>query len=334
MKTWLERRWYSSEPSPLPLRPLSHLYAAAAAARRERGRVEAAARPLPVPVIVVGNITVGGTGKTPLVIWLVDCLRRLGCNPGVISRGYGGRAPSYPLWVTADTPAAHAGDEPALIARRLQCPVVVSPDRLAALDLLLARSPVDVVVADDGLQHYRLPRSREICVVDGQRGLGNEALLPAGPLREPPARLQEVDLVVVNGGPWAPAVGNFWRMRLVPGLTFSLSDENARRPLSAFAGGQAHAVAGIGNPDRFFGMLRQAGIEVIPHPFPDHHRYLPQDLVFGDELPVLMTEKDAVKCRGFAGSLWMVPVEAALPKDAEGLVRQWLSTSTPGLLKT
>jgi len=322
MKAALERMWYRSAPPPPALRPLGALYGAVSAhlARRR----QAAAVRLPVPVIVVGNIAVGGTGKTPFVLWLVQRLRERGWRPGVVSRGYGGRAPSYPLRVGAATDPAWAGDEPALIARRLGVPVAVAPDRVAAARLLLDAGEADILVADDGLQHYHLARDLEICVVDASRGLGNGALLPAGPLREPPQRLARVDLVVVNGGGWrspgAPAVDMLLRMTDAVAL-----DDGRHTALSTFAGRRVHAVAGIGNPERFFASLRGAGIEVVPHPFPDHHRYRAGDLAFDAELPLLMTEKDAVKCRGLARpGWWCVPADAEFTAEGTAHVQQLL----------
>ncbi|MEQ1438628.1 tetraacyldisaccharide 4'-kinase [Fontimonas sp. SYSU GA230001] len=310
MQAWLQARWYASAAPPAGLLPLSWLYGVLSARRRQRLTRDAAR--LPVPVIVVGNITVGGTGKTPFVIWLVERLREWGFTPGVVSRGYGGRAPGYPFRVVADGDPAHSGDEPLLIARRCGCPVMVDPDRRAAAAALVAGGAVDVIVADDGLQHYRLARDLEICVIDGPRGLGNGALLPAGPLREPPARLHEVDLIVVNGEGWNDAALRPLRMRLGGDRVWSLAG-GTERTLGSFAGQAVHAVAGIGHPPRFFAALRAAGLLVIEHAFADHHRYRATDLAFADELPVLMTEKDAVKCLRFARSgWWALAVDAHL----------------------
>ena len=309
MRSWLEARWYSPEPPPAALLPLAALYGAVA--QRRRARLSAQAPKLPLPVIVVGNISVGGTGKTPFTIWLVQRLREWGWKPGVISRGYGGRAAVYPLRVSAQTPPGVCGDEPALIARRLQCPLAVAPDRVAAAQLLIESREVDILVADDGLQHYRLARDLEICVLDGARGLGNGALMPAGPLRELPRRLQEVDLIVVNGESGSDWGETALSMRLVSSSVLSLASGMAR-PLEAYAGKAVHAVAGIGNPGRFFAALRRRGVLPVEHAFPDHHDYRLADLQFGDELPVLMTEKDAVKCARFAQ-----PHHGFIPVDAE-----------------
>jgi len=325
IRDWLERRWYSAEPAPLALRPLAALYGAVA--DRLASSRKAAAIRLPVPVVVVGNISIGGTGKTPLTIWLVEQAIALGYRPGVVSRGYGGRAAVYPLRVDATTDPGLCGDEPALIARRTQVPVAVAPDRVAAARLLIERDGVDLVIADDGLQHVRLARDLELCVIDGTRGLGNGARLPAGPLRDSPARLAAVDAVIVNGR-LAAALPGHGR----PQLAMRLAVERAvnllggeTRPLAAFAGQTVHAVAGIGHPPRFFAALQAAGLVVIPQPFPDHHRYAPADLAFDDAQPLLMTEKDAVKCAPFARAhWWTVPADAAFDEADTAHVRKLL----------
>ncbi len=327
MKRWLERRWYSTEPAPLALRPLAALYGLIA--DRIAATKKAQALRLPVPVVVVGNISVGGTGKTPVTIWLVEQARTLGFKPGVISRGYGGQAAQYPLRVTAATDPAECGDEPALIARRAGVPVAVAPDRLAAARLLIEQDGVDLLIADDGLQHYRLARDLEFCVIDGARGLGNGARLPAGPLREPASRLASVDAVIVNGAlnVALPAHGKpQLAMRLVIERALSLHTGEAV-PLASFKGQTVRAIAGIGHPQRFFSALEAQGLVVIPQPFPDHHRHTAADLAFGDDLPVLMTEKDAVKCAGFARrGLWSVPAEAAFSEADTAHVRKLLSS--------
>lgn len=328
MQGWLERRWYSSEPSPRLLRPLAAIYGSVAVARRQRLTREA--RRLACPVIVVGNISLGGTGKTPFVIWLVERLRAWGYRPGVIARGYGGRGSRYPLAVSGDSDPEEAGDEPVLIAWRTGVPVMVDPDRVRAAQALIDAGEVDILVADDGLQHYRLQRELEICVVDGRRGLGNGALLPAGPLREAASRLDEVNLVVANGGGFRAPRTPTLDMRLVTDSVVAL---RSAKPidLGRFVGRRVHAVAGIGHPSRFFDMLTARGIEVISHPFPDHHAYTAGDVSFDDELPVLMTEKDAVKCRAFAGlQHHAVPVSASIDAVGESLVQQSLSRLRPG----
>ncbi|HET6913018.1 MAG TPA: tetraacyldisaccharide 4'-kinase [Rhodanobacteraceae bacterium] len=305
----LQQRWYEDRPPPWWTWPVAALYRAITAARRmlyRRGWKRS--ERLPAPVIVVGNITVGGAGKTPLVIALVEALRESGFRPGVVSRGHGGSA-REPMLLNDDPDPRVVGDEPALIKLRTRAPVAIGRDRPKAAKLLLAAG-ANVVIADDGLQHYALARDIEICVVDGARRFGNARPLPAGPLREPLSRLQEVDCVVCNGG--EPQAGEI-AMRLQPGDAINLHDPSSTRALGAFAGQRVHALAGIGNPARFFAMLREQGIEVIEHPFPDHHAYSARDLAFADALPVLMTEKDAVKCRAFASeNAWAVPVHACL----------------------
>jgi tetraacyldisaccharide 4'-kinase len=264
----------------------------------------------PVPVVVVGNIAVGGTGKTPLTIALVERLRAAGWNPGVASRGYGRSGEGRAAWVDRQTDPAVGGDEPVLIARRTGAKVRVSRDRVAAARDLAAAG-CDIVVCDDGLQHYRLARDVEVAVIDGARRYGNGRLLPAGPLREPPERAERCDFRVINGG---EAGFGEWPMRLRIGDALPLAGGRPA-PLASFAGQRVHALAGIGNPERFFAVLRGAGIAVVPHAFADHHRYQPGDFAFGSRLPVLMTEKDAVKCATIAPELsYSVPVEAELPE--------------------
>jgi tetraacyldisaccharide 4'-kinase len=303
LQAWLERAWYGRAAGAFLLLPLGWLFGAIVGLRRlayARGLFHS--HRVPRPVIVVGNLTAGGSGKTPLTVWLAAALHARGLRVGIVSRGYGGTAQG-PVCVTAESDPALVGDEPVLIARRTPATVVVARDRVAAAARLVP--DVDVILADDGLQHYRLARDREFVVVDGRRGLGNGRLLPAGPLREPRSRGAAADAYVVNGGgegatarlaAGPPVV----RMRLAPGDVVALAD-GSRVPLAAWAGRRVHAVAGIGDPERFFATLRAAGLDVVPHPFPDHARFAAADLAFGDDAPVLMTEKDAVKCAAFAG---------------------------------
>jgi tetraacyldisaccharide 4'-kinase len=272
-----------------------------------------------IPVIVVGNITVGGSGKTPLVIWIAEYLTGKGWSPGIISRGYGAQI-DVPRAATVASEAAEVGDEPIVLSRRSGCPVWVGPDRLRVAAALRAAHPdVNVLVLDDGLQHYRMRRDIEIAVLDA-RGLGNGFLLPAGPLREPRFRLRTVEAVV---GHAALAAKDF-AMSLAGEEVHRMTDARERRPLQAFAGQKVHAAAGIGDPNRFFLHLGRAGLKVIPHPFPDHHPFVERDLEFGDELPVLLTEKDAVKLRRVARPHWWVlPVSARLdPGFGAWLVRK------------
>ena len=307
VQAWLNRIWYGSSRPPAWLRPLAALYGLILALQRRAWRAgwrRAAA--LDCPVIVVGNLTVGGTGKTPLVIWLCRALLGRGRKPGIVTRGYGGSGRGVRLVGLADA-ASQVGDEALLLARRTGLPVAVGRDRPAAARLLVAAG-CDVIVSDDGLQHLPLPRACEIVVIDAARGFGNGALLPAGPLREPIGRLQRVDALVTNGLRSGGTTG--FTMRLQPRAAVALAG-GAQRPLAAFAGQRVHAVAAIGNPGRFFSMLQDCGITVIPHPLADHAPLAAADLDFGDGLPVLMTEKDAVKCAGLdPARLWSVPVDA------------------------
>jgi tetraacyldisaccharide 4'-kinase len=246
---WLSQTWYTRHPIRWLLLPLSWLYLAIITLRRWFYEQQwLTQHRLPVPVIIVGNISIGGTGKTPFVIWLVEQLRQAGFHPGVISRGYGGQAPYYPYTVTVDSPVTASGDEPLLIASRTQCPVVVAPNRREAGEQLLRESGCDVIIADDGLQHYALQRDIEIVIVDAARQFGNGLCLPAGPLREPRKRLTEVDYVVYNGETDAHA---YW-MHLSGQAWINIANPNQTAPLDAFSQQAVHAIAGIGNPNRFF----------------------------------------------------------------------------------
>ncbi len=312
--------WSDGSPPPWHARVVSGLYAAVVAARRWAYRTGWRKRLHPgVPVIVVGNLVAGGSGKTPLVIALVERLRAAGWTPGVASRGHGRKDARTARWVVPGDDPALAGDEPLLIATRTGVQVRVDRDRVAAARAL-AVAGCDVVVCDDGLQHYRLARDIEIEVLDARRRYGNGLLMPAGPLREPLERAADCAFRVLNLGVAdeealaAQAGFGEWPMRLHAGATVPLQGGRVQ-PLAAFAGQRVHAVAGIGDPERFFATLRDAGLAVVPHAFPDHHAYGPGDFAFGSPLPVLMTEKDAVKCRAFAQPGWhAVPADAQLPE--------------------
>ena len=312
---WLDRYGYSLNLVAVLLWPLSLLFGLVARIRRflYRNNVLKSVG-LSVPVIVVGNISVGGTGKTPLVAQLVELLRDAGYKPGVVGRGYGGQSTQWPRSVMADSDPVQVGDEPVLLARRCRCPVVVGPDRVAAAQLLYTTYDCNVIISDDGLQHYRLRRDIEIAVVDGFRRFGNAACLPAGPLREPPSRLREVDFVVSNGA----ARGQEYLMSLCGEIALNLHDPCITATLVSFRQSTVHAVAGIGDPWRFFDHLRRARLRLIEHPFPDHYVFRAGDLHFREDLPVLMTEKDAVKCHGIApDNGWYVPVVARLDPEFE-----------------
>lgn len=306
VERWLSQRWYGGHPPGFGLRFLAGIYHVGLKSRAAWAPRESVARRLAVPVIVIGNFTVGGTGKTPLVIAVARHLAERGLRPGIVSRGYG-RTSREPIRVGRETPPTQCGDEPKLIHERTGAPVQVDRDRLAAAEALIAAG-CGVIVADDGLQHKNLPRDLEIEVLDGERRYGNGLLIPAGPLREAP---RSVDLRVVNGGRGQPGE-SVLQLRLDDAV--SLSD-GERRPLTSFAGAPVDAVAGIGNPARFFADLRGLGLSVREHAFADHHQFRAEDFstLAG---PLLMTEKDAVKCRMLAlPDAWSVPVHAELPVD-------------------
>ena len=315
----MDRIWYGGSPFQWILYPLGICYRWIADLRRllYRWRIRAVTV-LPAPVVVVGNLTAGGTGKTPLVIWLAEALRHRGFAVGIVSRGYRGRAESWPQAVHPDSDPSLVGDEAVLLARTTHCPVSVGADRAKAAQALLAREQVDVLLADDGLQHYALGRIMEIVVVDGERGLGNGMCLPAGPLREGGDRLARASAVVVNGGDWGQdaATENFFRAATTVQDVRRLTG-SARKPLESFRGMSVHAVAGIGHPERFFRMLTASGLQVIEHPLPDHGSIDAADLRFDDSRPVLMTEKDAVKCEHLAhGDVWCVPIKLSFQPEA------------------
>ncbi|MCY1270647.1 Tetraacyldisaccharide 4'-kinase [compost metagenome] len=307
--------WYRGHPALALLRPLEWLYRSVA--RRKRAAFLSGQREAyraPVPVLVVGNITVGGTGKTPMILWLIEHCRSRGLRVGVVSRGYGAKPPAYPWRVRADQQAGEAGDEPLMIVQRSGVPLMIDPDRPRAVQALLAEEPLDLILCDDGLQHYRLARDLELVLIDAARGLGNRRCLPAGPLREPAERLAEVDAVLHNGAASDPADG--FSFVLQPTRLVNLaSGETAA--LDRFPPGQAvHALAGIGNPQRFFATLEALHWRPIPHVFPDHAAYDAGQLQFSPPLPLLMTEKDAVKCRAFAAPDWWYLAVDAQPSPA------------------
>ena len=313
MSARLPERWYDAPAGPSWLAPLGWLYGALIAARRRAyaaGLIGSARAGC--PVIIVGNLTVGGTGKTPLTLWLAGQLQARGYSVGILSRGYG-RSDGAVRVVQPDSPWREVGDEPLLLARRSGCTTVVAADRLAGARRLCTLG-ARVILCDDGLQHLALARDCEIVVIDGARGFGNGRMLPAGPLREPAARVALADLAVVNGAPGHPSLkggARLLRMDLIPGEAQALQPGSPPRPLASFRASAVHAVAGIGNPARFFAELRAQGLNLIEHAFPDHHPLSAADLDFGDERAVLMTEKDAVKCTAFAQARhWFVPVEA------------------------
>lgn len=299
LETSLVKLWYGQRawPSYLLL-PLSGLFCVISALRRWLHKRQQL--PHAVPIIIVGNITVGGTGKTPLVIWLVEKLRQAGLKPGVISRGFGSQGKTGLVQVH-DHPNA-VGDEPLLIVQRTGVPLYVNPKRNQAVASLLAEQACNVIIADDGLQHYRLKRDLEICVIDGQRWFGNGWCLPAGPLREPVSRLLKCDFTVING--------QTLQLQAQHLINLKTGEQQA---LALWQGRTVYAVTGIGNPQRFSVTLQQAGLKPRLRAYPDHHAFSAQDLIMAEDLPILMTEKDAVKCRPFATSAcWYLPISAQI----------------------
>lgn len=307
----ISSHWYRESWVTGALAPLSALFSAVVSARRVLFEANLlTAHRLPVPVIVIGNISVGGTGKTPLVAWLAHRLSERGFTVGLITRGYGGTRSDVCEVLPGGNPA-ELGDEAVLLARRSGCPVWRGADRVAAgLALLAAHPGTDCILSDDGLQHYRMRRDVEVAVIDGARGFGNGMLLPAGPLREPLQRLDRVDAIVINGET-SLRLPEGYAMRLEGNRLVNMRHSHRVRPVAEVSGRECHAVAGIGNPSRFFAALRSHGLKPVEHPFADHHRYRAEDLEFGDDRPVVMTEKDAVKCFAFARDhWWYLPVSA------------------------
>lgn len=317
---FLERAWYSNAGWLILLWPLSLVFQMLVSVRRKIQ--QRAARPAShkVPVVIIGNISIGGTGKTPLLIELVKHFKQKGMSPGIVSRGYGASTQEFPLQVHTDTNVSQCGDEALLIHRSTDCPVVIDPDRERALQYLLEHNTVDVVFSDDGLQHYRLHRDIEIAVIDGQRLFGNGFCLPAGPLRERAGRLQSVDFIVVNGTPVKSltALEQASIMQVEPRFLMNLKT-GERRPLAGAPfsmGNVVQAVAAIGNPERFFQALQALPYQIERCPFPDHHSFSESDFDSGklDPLqPIVMTEKDAVKCQAFARpNFWALTIEVEL----------------------
>lgn len=324
MYKWLHRVWYEGASYYQVLLPLTGIYWLLVVLRRGLYRTGLFGRhKAPVPVIIVGNITAGGTGKTPVVIWLARELQSRGLAPGIVSRGYGGSRSSTSMRVDAASDPGVVGDEPVLIAKRTALPVVVDANRARAAEMLV-EDGANVIIADDGLQHYRLERTYEICVIDGSRGLGNRLLLPAGPLRETIDRLAEVDQVLINGRlvnkdqELTAVEQNAIEFDLVA-REVSRLNRSLTRPIERFSGTTVHAVAAIGNPSRFFDMLREHGMQVIEHAYEDHASLTVGELDFGDDFDVLMTEKDAVKVESsLPDKFWAVPVDLEIDPQCSG----------------
>ncbi|WP_417580873.1 tetraacyldisaccharide 4'-kinase [Nitrincola sp.] len=329
MKSLLEQAWYQQAAWLKLLRPLSTGFTYLARRRRDAFRGPEKSWVAPVPVVVVGNISVGGTGKTPIVLALIELLRAQGYKPGVVSRGYGAKPPRFPWLVEPEQRATQAGDEPLLIAIRGQVPVVIDPDRPAAVRHLLSQFDCDVVISDDGLQHYALARDIEIAVIDGVRGLGNRRCLPEGALREPPERLSDVDFILQNGNGKALQHPHAQVFQLAATALLNLNSREST-PVDAWVAERGSvpvaAIAGIGNPGRFFATLRGLGLQVEEHPFPDHHPFVAEDLSQPEATAVVMTEKDAVKCRQFdCPGCWVLQVSAILPDSFKQSLQQQLA---------
>ncbi|HSX69422.1 MAG TPA: tetraacyldisaccharide 4'-kinase [Pseudomonas sp.] len=324
----LTAAWYHGHPALILLRPLEWLYRRVVQGRRRaflagKGDIYRA----PVPVLVVGNVTVGGTGKTPMILWLIEHCRARGLRVGVVSRGYGATPPQLPWRVRADDQSSHAGDEPLLIVQRSGVPMMIDPQRARAVQALVEQEELDLILCDDGLQHYRLARDIELVLVDAARGLGNGRCLPAGPLREPTERLAEVDAVLRNGASEDGEGG--YALQLRPSALVNLRS-GERVGLGHFPPGQQlHAVAGIGNPQRFFNTLEALNWRPIAHPFADHASFSPEALQFSPKLPLVMTDKDAVKCRAFAAADWWYLAVDAQPSSA---FATWLDAKLDSLL--
>ena len=329
----LAERWlkaaYDGSAWLTPLYPLGNLYRYLMKRRAMRYALgQQTVRRVPVPVIVVGNITLGGTGKSPLVAWLSRWLQAQGFSPGIVTRGYGGKAPLYPLLVTSATDPQHSGDEPLMLAQQTGVPVVADPQRARGAAMLVQQG-CDIVISDDGLQHLALGRDIELVVIDGTRGLGNQRCLPAGPLRESAARLASVDAVIVNGALQGPLKIDSVPMTLVPTRWRHLSS-GEQRPLAPLPFSlPVHGLAGIGHPQRFFDTLRTLGVSGEMHPLADHQPFDANTFRFASKRPIIMTAKDAVKCQAFAPpDSWVLEVEAQLPRAFEDWLRDRLSDLT------
>lgn len=341
--------WYRKSPWLYLLVPLAILYRFLAGRRRARLEGKRKVDSSWPPIVVIGNITVGGTGKTPLIIYLARALSNLGLKPGIVSRGYGGHPSQTPCEVTALSSVEEMGDEAVMIRRSVDCPMVVDPNRVRAIKALLQAQHCDVILSDDGLQHYAMQRDLEVVVLDGERLFGNAMRLPAGPLREGRSRLREVDHIVVNGGErsqWLniiEAIGGTpepgaMSLRSTQWVNMNTGARIALNELPVANNGCLHAMAGIGNPQRFFNNVRQLGYKPLCHPFPDHYSYAPQDLAFNATDTVVMTQKDAVKCERFATeNYWYLDIELdledalseSLIKDIQALVAKRAATSSP-----
>lgn len=312
--------WYRKSIIAYLLAPLSWIFQLSCRLRFYFYHYLKAKQTFPVPIIVVGNLTVGGTGKTPLVSWIIHMLKEQGYNPGIVMRGYGSSLKNDAFEIVAmHSHAVAVGDEPLMLRQKADCPLVIGKNRPQAVKALLKAFPkVNIVISDDGLQHYALARDIEIAVIDGKLRFGNGFCLPVGPLRESKQRLKSVDFIVANGN----AMPGEWVMGTQLGaLAQRVNNNDITQPIEAWQGKTVHAVAGVGNPERFFAALRAKGINVIAHPFPDHYAFKQEDITFNDDLMVVMTEKDAVKCRTFASDrVFCIPLEVKLQDEFKELL--------------
>ncbi len=315
MINYIQHSWYNKSKITFFLKPLSWLFCSVVFIRSSLYRFKIIkSYQLTVPVIIVGNITVGGNGKTPTVIWLADILKKSGYRPGIISRGYGGKAKNWPQQVRPDSDSLIVGDEAIVISRRTGCPMAVGPDRVETGRALVKHSNCDIVISDDGMQHYRLKRDIEIAVVNASTRFGNELCLPAGPLREPIKRLDSVDFIITNG----KSEHYEYCMNYEGSELCSLNDPNNKISLSEFSGKKIHAVAAIANPQRFFNNLTQQKLDIIEHEFLDHYVFKGSDLNFNDDIPIVMTEKDAVKCsRLQIKNCWYLPIDCNISNSLD-----------------
>ena len=317
LQRWLENIWYNDSPAKYLLLPLSALYCGVNAWQRWwQSRSQHHSQPrFPCAVIVVGNITVGGTGKTPLTIYLTEILQEAGYRPAIITRGYGGKAIQQLQAVTPRSDPAEVGDEAVLIASTTGVPVYAGANRLESINTCLKNHNCNIIISDDGMQHYKMPRDIQIAVIDGERQLGNRLCLPAGPLREPARRLKQCHFIVVNGNEKKQNLPGAFKMTIQGNELINLKTAEKRK-LDDFQGKTVHVVSGIGNPQRFYNSLQRKGLKLIKHSFPDHYQFKPDDLQFKPKAAIIMTQKDAVKCHPFAPeNSWYLPIKARLDND-------------------
>ena len=311
LQQWLEKIWYENGSGRFLLLPLTALYCVVN--NYQRNKLSKQQPHIECPIIVVGNITVGGTGKTPLTIYITQLLQKSGFKPAIITRGYGGKSEHWPQYVKPNTDPNLVGDEAVLMATRTNVPIYAGANRLESILKLLAQHDVDVIISDDGLQHYKMPRDIQIAVIDATRLLGNGLCLPAGPLRERKERLDSCDFVVLNGG--KPSDEFSHNMQLTGDVLINLSTAE-EMPVEGFKEKRVNAVTGIGNPQRFYTSLKEFGLVLETVSFPDHHDFQKEDIDFKNESPIIMTEKDAVKCKTFAKeNMWYLPISASLDNN-------------------